>query len=422
MSDSPGTTALCAVDGIEPRWVVRPGSAEEVSRILALAWAEGLAVAPRGSGARTALGNPPNRLDLALDLTRLSAIVDYVPEDMVATVQCGITLGALAQRLAEHSQRLALDPLDGDGRTVGGVLAAGSSGPLRFRYGTGRDLLLGVRFVQADGTVTWGGAKVVKSVSGYDVPKLLVGSLGTLGVIVEATLRLHPLPAVTEAVLASAKSPAGLQDLLAALLDSSLEPDRIFLLNTEALRDFSLMLGALPAGPALLVTFGSVEEAVRSQGEAVAGLARSQGGAARRVPMTSPTDLGKYLGGAGQVSFTLGCEIRRVGHWLGELERLAAAVGAPVSVVGEAGNGVLRASLDAGADGGALVRELILPLRSGLEGEGGSLVVEAMPVPLKVGFDVWGSVAPGALAVMRRIKQEFDPRGVLNPGRFVGGL
>jgi len=90
--------------------------------------------------------------------------------------------------------------------------------------------------------------------------------------------------------------------------------------------------------------------------------------------------------------------------------------------VGEAGNGVLRASLDAGADGGALVRELILPLRSGLEGEGGSLVVEAMPVPLKVGFDVWGSVAPGALAVMRRIKQEFDPRGVLNPGRFVGGL
>lgn len=416
--DGPAAVALCAIDGIEPRWVVTPGSVEEVSRILALASAEGLAVAPRGRGSRTGFGNPPSRLDLVLDLTRLTAILDYVPEDMVATVQCGLTLAALGRRLAEKGQRLALDPLDGGARTVGGVLATNSSGPLRFRYGTGRDLLLGVRFVQADGAVTWGGSKVVKSVSGYDVPKLMVGALGTLGVMVEATLRLHPLPAVTGTVRVSSESPAAVHDLISALLDSALEPDRICVLNAEAWRS----LGGAAPGPALLVSFGSVQEAVTSQGETLIGLAKARGGAAHWVPDTIWGDLGSHAGGQGQVSLTLACEIRRVGYWLGELERLAAALKVPVSAVGEAGNGVLRAALPGSAEGRPVVRELVMPLRRGLEAEGGTVVVEELPSALKRDFDVWGAVPADAMALMRRIKQEFDPRGVLNPGRFVGGL
>ena len=127
------------------------------------------------------------------DLSRLTGIMEYVPADMVATVQAGVRLDVLGRELGKHGQMLALDPYGGLARTVGGVIASGASGQRRFRYGTGRDLLLGARFVQADGTVTWGGSRVVKSVTGYDVPKLLAGSLGTLGVIVEATLRLHPV-------------------------------------------------------------------------------------------------------------------------------------------------------------------------------------------------------------------------------------
>ncbi len=410
--------AGAALDGIEPRWVVSAGGIEEASRVLALASAEGLAVAPRGTGSRAGFGNPPRRLDLVLDLSRLDAVTEYVPEDMVATVQAGITLGALAGRLGEKGQMLALDPHGGRARTVGGVLATNSSGPLRFRYGTGRDLLLGVRFVQADGTVTWGGAKVVKSVSGYDVPKLMVGALGTLGVIVEATLRLHPAPAASGSSLVRVESPSVVQDVLAAVLDSSLEPDRIALFNSAAAR----RLPGNASGPALLVSFGSVEEAVKSQAESLARLATGHGGRAQPAPGSVWDRLEEHEAGPEPIRLILGCEIRRLGHWLGELERLAAAVGAPVSVVGEAGNGVLRASLAAGADGGALVRELILPLRSGLESEGGSLVVETMPARLKAECDAWGAIAPGALAIMKRIKQEFDPRGVLNPGRFVGGL
>ena len=182
LTDS-ASLASRAVDGALPAWIVRPESVDDVSRLLRLAAEERLAVAPRGSGTLMGLGNPPRRLDGVLDLAGLAAVVDYEPADLTTTVQCGIPLAALAPRLAAQRQFFPLDPLDGSSRSVGGVLATNASGPLRHRYGTPRDLLLGVRFVQADGTVTWGGARVVKSVTGYDVPKLMVGSLGTLGVL-----------------------------------------------------------------------------------------------------------------------------------------------------------------------------------------------------------------------------------------------
>ena len=413
--DGAAAAALGAVDGVAPRWVAKPGSVDEVSHVLALASAEGLAVAPRGSGTSTALGNAPRRLDLVLDLTGLTAVLEYVPEDMVATVQCGLGLGELNRKLGEKGQRLALDPLAGDERTVGGVLATNASGPLRFRYGTGRDLLLGIRFVQADGIITWGGSRVVKSVSGYDVPKLMVGSLGSLGVMVDATLRLHPLPAATGTMVAVCGSSAAMQDLLASLLDSSLEPDRIAALN-------HWRSGGGQPSPALLVSFGSVQEAVRSQGQALIDLANGRGTDAEWAPDTVWDGLGRQLRDPGQVSFTLACEIRRVGQWFAEIERLAASLRTDVSITGEAGNGVLHCSLPAAAAERPVIRDLVLPLRRGLEAEGGSLVIERMPPALKRNLDVWGPVPADALALMRRIKQEFDPRGILNPGRFVGGL
>jgi glycolate oxidase FAD binding subunit len=236
----PGALAPYAVDGVVPSAVVRPGSADEVSRVLALATAEKLGVIPRGAGTGQGLGNPPRRLDVVLELGRLTAVRDYVPEDMVATVEAGLTLGALAAQLASHRQMLALDPPGGEPRTIGGVLATHASGPRRFRYGTGRDLLLGARFVQADGTITWGGAKVVKSVTGYDVPKLLVGSLGTLGVLVEATLRLHPMPPESRSWQLGFSSAEAARDFLSALLDSPLQPDRVALLDVGALRSVGL--------------------------------------------------------------------------------------------------------------------------------------------------------------------------------------
>src|SRR5262247_4466302 len=285
--------SAAAVDGILPRWRVRTGSVDEVSRVMALAGSEGLAVAPRGSGSALDLGMPPARVDVALDLSRLAGIMEYVPADMVATVQAGVRLDVLERELRKHGQMLALDPYGGPSRTVGGVLASGASGPRRFRYGTGRDLLLGTRFVQADGTITWGGAKVVKSVTGYDVPKLLVGSLGTLGVLVEATLRLHPMPPLSRSWQLGFSAPEGAREFLAALLDSPLQPDRAALLDAGAVRQVGLTADPI----AFLISLSSVAEAVEAQGRALERLAAAHGGGGDVRPESIWSGLGPAAAG-----------------------------------------------------------------------------------------------------------------------------
>ena len=420
-TDAPALAAA-AVDGVAPRWIARPTAVEQVARILALAAHESLAVAPRGAGSSTGLGNPPRRLDLVLDLSRLDAVVDYVPEDMVASVQAGITLDALAGRLGQHGQRLPLDPAPGGARSVGGVLATAASGPLRIRYGTGRDLLLGVRFVQADGVITWGGARVVKSVTGYDVPKLLVGSLGTLGVLVEATLRLHPIASAWGGWLWWFDSVPDAAACIAALVDSPIQPERAVLLDAAAAR--AAGEGAPAGGAGVAVSVASTAEAVAAQREALGSIAARNGG--------RPSEMGagawSRLGGAvtGPVVLRLAGEPARLGHWMVTMAHVARDGGVDLVTVGEAGGGVVRAALTArGGDGVPAVTWLagaVAGLRASLAPEGGSLVVERAPRALKDAVDAWGPVAPDALAIMRRLKQEFDPAGILNPGRFVGGL
>jgi glycolate oxidase FAD binding subunit len=412
----PAALSAASIDGRQPRWLVSPGSTDEVSTILSLCSTERLAVAPRGSASAMGLGNPPRRLDLVVDMTRLTAVLDYVPEDMVATVQAGLTLDGLAAVLGKHAQMLALDPYGGASRSIGGVLATNASGPLRFRYGTGRDLLLGVRFAQADGTLTWGGAKVVKSVTGYDVPKLLAGSLGTLGLIAEATLRLHPAPVDTGSWLFAFDSRDRAGDFLSSILASTLEPDRLAWLNGGALRG----LGQPPAPAALCVSVSTVPEAVRSQGVALVALGERSGGRAITMPAALWTKLGEALGAS--LVLRIAGEIRGQARWAGEVESRASRQGLSVAIVGEAGNGILRVALTGAIAPDVFASELVAPLRAALQGEGGSLVVERAPLPLKGATDVWGPVPEMALGVMRRLKAEFDPLGILNPGRFVGGL
>ena len=416
VTTAPSQLAAAAIDGAAPRWLARPGSLDEVGRVMSLASAEGLAVAPRGSGSALDLGAPPLRLDAVLDLSRLSGILEYVPADMVATVQAGVTLDLLARELGKHGQMLALDPYGGGSRTVGGVIATNASGQRRFRYGTGRDLLLGARFVQADGTVTWGGSKVVKSVTGYDIPKLLTGSLGTLGVIVEATLRLHPVQPATGSWLFSFTSREAAAALVAAVLASSLEPERLAWLNAGALG----CVGSERAEAALAVSVATVAEAVASQGAEVNSMASRLGARVSALEEGFWTRVGGAL--ASSTVVKLASEIRRLPFWADEMERVMSRHGLTVSLVGEAGNGILRAAVEGSVSPDAWGREIVAPLREALAAEGGSLVVERAPLYLKSVADVWGPIPEAALAVMKRLKAEFDPRGVLNPGRFVGGL
>lgn len=407
-----------AIDGAAPRWVVRPATLEDAGRVLALAWDAGLAVAPRGSGAAQELGAPPEKVDVVLDLRGLDQVVEYNPDDVTITVQAGVTAAALAARLGPRRQILPLDPPGGRTRTLGGLAATGASGPLRARYGTMRDLLLGVRFVQADGVLTWGGAKVVKSVSGYDVPKLMVGAYGTLGVLGELTLRLQPLPEAEQTWLVRCRDAAAAQDLVLSLLDSTVQPSRVELLNGPALAACEADDGAA----ALAVSIGTAEAAVRDQGDILAGLARAAGSAARPVGAAFWTRYDTALAPGRGVWLAVATLASKVGEAVAEIERAAGASppGAVPTVAGCAALGSLRASLPDAEP--RRVKALVDRLREAVAPAGGGVTLQRAPRAVRLAVDPWGPVEPGAFALMRALKREFDARGVLNPGRFVGGL
>ncbi len=419
ITDRPEALRAAALDDRVPRWVVRPASAEQVAAVLALAAEEGLAVAPRGSGAALELGGPPERLDLVLDTQGLARVLEYKPDDLTVSLEAGLSAGALAASLSPRRQQLPLDPPGWTGRTLGGLVATNAHGPLRARYGTLRDLLLGVRFVQADGVLTWGGARVVKSVSGYDIPKLMVGALGTLGVLVELTLRLHPMPDREGTWLVMLPSAPATQTFIALVLDSTLEPMRFELLNEPALQASSAP--SAPVGVA--VSIGSVEGAVREQGARLEELARRAGGRATALDEDFWDRCDRAFAKAeGEVVLQVGVLPSRIAE---TLEAIAAGQadlrsGAMPMVTGCAASGSIRVVLT-----GANVEDaaaFVTHLRDAVRGFDGSVVVQAGPRELRTALDPWGPVEPAAFALMRRLRDEFDPRRVLNPGRFVGGL
>jgi glycolate oxidase FAD binding subunit len=406
--------APAPIDGRRPRWAARPRTLEEAARVMAVADEERLAVVPRGRGSALALGAPPERVDLVLEFGGLDAILEHNPDDLTVTVQAGVTGGALAARLAEHRQALPLDPPGWAERTLGGVAATAASGPLRARYGTMRDLLLGVRFVQADGVLTWGGARVVKSVTGYDVPKLLVGSLGTLAVLGELTLRLHPVPETETTCLVPLRSVEAAAELTARLVDSALQPNRFEVLDGAALT--ATRLPSAAAG--LVISFASVESAVRAQ---QAALGEEASRLRARVETMGPGFWRSYdqvLAGTGAAVLRVTTLVTRLAPTVAEVH--AALQGTGVVVTGCALLGVLRVALaheDPDVIGQALAR-----LRRFVAPDDGSVVIERGSTALRASVDPWGPVPEATLAVMRALKQELDPRGTLNPGRFVGGL
>jgi len=418
--DHPTWLAAHAVDGVVPRWGVRAGTVAQVAAVLSLAAEESLAVVPRGSGSALELGHPPARADVLLDMRAMDRVLDYNPDDLTATVEAGVTADALAARLDPRRQLLPVDPPGVASRTLGGLVATAASGPLRLRYGTLRDLLLGVRFVQADGVVTWGGARVVKSVTGYDVPKLMVGSLGTLGVLCELTLRLHPRPESEATRLAVFETMEAAGAFVARLLDSTLEPNRIELLNGPALA----RLDGVPRAPAAVaVSVGSVDAAVRAQMATIERLAREAGGTAAPEPSDFWAAYGAMLDEPGRaLTLHVASLPARLVEAMRSIDRALAATarGEEAVVAGCAALGTLDVMLSVSA--APTAARLVERMRKDLAPLGGHAIVRRAPVELRRQIDPWGPVEPGVMVLMEALRHEFDPRRVLNPGRFVGGL
>src|SRR5882762_7826234 len=215
-------TAADAVAGAQPNLVIEPGTEGELAEILRLSNEAGLAVIPRGGGTKLGWGNPPARADLILSTARLNEIIEHAWADLTVTVEAGCTIQRLQETLAQHGQRLALDPLWPEKATVGAVLSTNDSGALRLRFGALRDLIIGVTIALTDGTLASSGGKVVKNVAGYDLPKLVTGALGTLGVITRAVFRLHPLPLNSRCFSVSTVNAEETQKLVLAVQDSKL--------------------------------------------------------------------------------------------------------------------------------------------------------------------------------------------------------
>ena len=226
---------LDAIGGRQARFVAAPASTTEAAALLRAAADLGLTVVPRGSGSRLHWGAPPTGCDLIVDTRRLDRILDHAAGDLVVSVQAGVGIADLAQVLAAAGQRLALDPTgsgqhtpaDNAAGTVGGLIATGAAGPLRYRYGTPRDLLIGITIVRADGTIAKSGGKVVKNVAGYDLGKLFAGSYGTLGLITEATFRLHPKPETSTWITDRCSSPEQAADVARVMADAPLAPSAL---------------------------------------------------------------------------------------------------------------------------------------------------------------------------------------------------
>ena len=392
----------------------------------------GAAVVPWGGGSSMGLGGVPPRVDVVLCLGRLNQVLDHEPGDMTSTVQAGAILSEYQARLKSKGQFLALDPPHATRTTIGGILAANVSGPRRIRYGAARDLLIGVRVAHADGTVTKGGAKVVKNVTGYDMNKLYVGSLGTLGVIVEATFRLYPIPPVEQTWVAPVPTARAARAAVAKLLDSSLVPSAVELLNASAATEVGRQSGVVPgSGHCLLaVAVPSVPEAVKAQLEQARKMGREAGahdglmldGERHEKFWTAVRD----LDGGGDAGMVLKASVLldKVGEAVTHGERVAEKHGLSVAIVSEAGTGIVRYYLraeGAGPDRFRRLAEAVAPLRAFATDAKGSLVVLHAPPEIKASVDVWGPVGE-AFPLMRGLKERFDPGHILNPGRFVGGL
>ncbi len=410
-----------AIGGLEPRSVVLPDAIAEVPEILAVADRERLGVVPWGGGTQQGFGNPPTRYDIALDLTNLNKVVDYAPADMTVRVEAGITLSALQQVLRRQGQYVAIDAPLPDRATIGGILATAGAGPLRLASGARRAQLIGVAVARPDGLVTHSGGSVVKNVTGYDMGKLYVGSLGTLGVILEATFRLKPLPAITRTMLGRCPSLAVALEAAAAVLKSPLQPLALDVIGSEEPGP-----SGKPAPWVVAVEFGGGAAASDRQVRDATALFTAAGA----IPQTMEDATGFWAsvrdyGRAGDPA-NLIVKASVLPAQLGAVfEAVAAAcaefMAPPPHIIARAGNGLLYAHWPAAAEGGPAWAKLVAGLRQPVVRLGGSLVVEDAPLAARKGLDVFGAPRDN-ISIMRNLKEQFDPHAVLNPGRFLGGL
>jgi glycolate oxidase FAD binding subunit len=407
------------VEGRTPVAAVFPGTPDEVAAVVQQAAAAGTTIVPWGGGTAVAVGEPPARAGIVLGLRRLDRLVEHEPGDLTVTAQAGLTLGALQAALGPRGQWLSLDPPEAERATVGGLIAANASGPRRHLYGTVRDLLIGLTVVTAAGEIVRGGGKVVKNVAGYDLPKLFVGSHGTLGIVVEATFKLRPRPDDERLVAARFDRLKDGGAAVRALLASDLIPNAIELLDGAA----AAALG-LAGAATVVVGFDGLPEQVRWQATEMAALLAPLGGhdVAALPPSTWPrlATLARQAFAAPAALMTLSVLPTLVADTMEQAAASARQRGLQSAWTAHAGVGAVTGALLADREAAA-VAAVLAEWRAIARAGGGHASLAWAPLAVKSQVSAWDDAGPAG-RIMQRIKAQLDPDNVLNPGRFVAGI
>jgi glycolate oxidase FAD binding subunit len=376
----------------ENTFSIAPANTEEVAAVLRYANTNGISVAPWGGGTKQSWGNSINP-SLILHTHRLNTVREHTWQDMTCIVQAGCVWSSLQASLQKHGQFVALDPLWPDRATIGGIAATNDSGSLRLRYGSLRDLIIGMTIVLADGTIARSGGKVVKNVAGYDLHKLMTGAFGTLGIITEVNFRLHSIPRHVQSFTISSEDFESLGRLLMKLLDSHL--------STQ-----SLQLRCSASGFNLDVRLATLPEVIRDQASSLSELAQSV--------QLEASEANSDVWNARQEHFDQTEHLIVKATMLpSNISHIAATIHTLGGTSVTQATGIMTASIPTPAS------SQLEPLRKQIEATGGSLTVLRNPSNTST---VASTMPADTLSLMRELKHRFDPNRILNPGRFLGGI
>jgi len=422
-------------EGSLPQAVTCPGDREQVCELMRLANAERLKVVPLGHGTKLRMGAAPQPVDFAISLERLNKVCDYPASDLTVSVEAGVSILDLGSALASKGQMLPLDVPFAEQGTVGGTIAANVNGPRRLAYGTWRDMVLGVQFVTAEGSLAKGGGKVVKNVAGYDIPKLMIGSLGTLGVIVEVTFKVFPVPPASATMVLHFRSAEQASQAALHILHSPLLPQALDLVDAPAgtlanepewrRNPFTLLAGVVGPEQVLARFEHELPALVRADGLESFEIVRGNREADlwRTIQEMTPAFLKTHTKGmVVKVSLPLTC----MGDFITQAHAACEQAGLAQATLARAGSGIVYVLSwpesvnrdNAIDDPFAKTSELLIRQA---EQRGGRAIVEWCPAELKRKVNLWGTLGDD-IASMRSLKTALDPMNILSPGRFYGGI
>ena len=431
------------IDGIVPVDVVTPSTEEELCDIVASANDDGLGIIPWGGGTRAALGNTPERPCLILDMTTLNRVVSHNYADLTASFQAGASIGFVSEVLAQQGQFLPIDPPIPGRATIGGTLAAAVSGPLKWHFGHPRDTVIGMKVVQPDGAITKSGGQVVKNVSGYDMSRLHIGGIGSLGIILEASFKLTPIPMYEKTLIASFDSVDEVVDASMRVFNSYVMPLAMIAFDPRVASRTGLDESV--ARHHLAVRLGGRPRTLARQVDEISAMFGAAGASSQRESEGSSPSVWRPLSDFGwspEAAPILNIRITALPSRICDILKMVSQLrdsGLEPAALAEPGFGMVEASWFGPADDSSHSRilhrhsresgnphtgtmtDIIVRLRKYVSQLGGTAIVQRCPPDVKARIDIWGEDHPG-IDVMRRMKRLYDPNGIMNPGRFVGRI